>query len=608
MRCLRSRLLILAGAVVTLLPVQAPAQVLAYVGPDSITIEAFSREYRDYLEKTARQDALQTRFDALQQITAAAICARYGRAMRLDQDPGILRAGSLAWREVLLNGVARSLFADEVSVSADEIQAEYRYRNTALLTHSLSLPDSLTALDYLRRLKAGEPFESLALQASGSARLLDRPGEPGWKFPRQLDSTYARRAYELTPGQLTGPLRTARGYQIIQLLGKEFRPNHGHFERVKYHQQIATELRPLKVTDTARDILKQWSAAVPIAWRKRAARKLLRSGQLEAALTTLAANPAAVERGADVLFTLDKAPYTVNWVLSRLDLLLPEERSGVTSLKTLEGLVRQLIMWDQLVELAASLPRADSLMAAADEQQQLVVRRAVEDSVHARILRQVAAPDDSLRQFLAAQQSRYTTPALVNLEEIVVRDSTLAAVLRDSLLGGDADFGPLARRHTEREWARRNGGRLGWVPLRIYGSAAAALSEAAVTNPGRLVGPLKVNGHYVLARPSDYRAEAVPPFDTLRPRLHHDWIAAHRRRLIREWLRQLQGTTYPTAIDTSLVARLHLDERGQLVFPAVADSSALKLPPAGAEAETEAVTFPPPPDSTRGNSTPANPE
>jgi len=290
------------------------------------------------------------------------------------------------------------------------------------------------------------------------------------------------------------------------------------------------------------------------------------------------ADTGAAELADEVLFTLYDELYNLDWLLSRLDLLLPEEKAGITDAKTLRELSLRLLMWDQLMELAASLPQADSLLAAADSLRQVVIYQAIRDSVHAQILRRAVPLEDSLRRFFSRQQGRHTTPALVNLQEIAVRDSALAAALRDTLLtNGTPDFGALAQRHTERKWARRTGGRLGWVPLKIYGPAAAALVEAAGRNPEKLVGPLKVDGYYVLARPGGYRPARVASFDVIQPRLRRDWIAVNRQRLIQEWVQQRQAALYPVDIDTNLVTRLRLDEMGRVTLPAMPDSTTRDL-------------------------------
>ena len=574
MRWPKCRLVVLAWSATALIPIQTPAQVLAYVGTDSITVDDFSQRYRDFLQHPKQRDSHLTRLDCLQQMIGEIIYARYSRDAGLDQDPNILRAGHLAWREALLHGVAHGRFLDDVTLTADEIEAEYRYRNTALLTRYLVLRDSLAAVEYRQRLKAGEPFQSLALQAADVPIFMDNPGEPGWKFPHQLDSSYARHASRLAPGQFSSPLNTAQGYLVIQLLSKEFRPDHGLFERVKHFQRIAAELWPLKVIDTVRDVLQQSAADLPIKWRRLAERKVLRTGILKDPDVASIAGSVAAELADEVLFTLYDEPYSLDWLLARMGLLLPEEKTGVTSVKALRELTRRLLMWDHFMELAASMSQVDSLMAAADSLRQVVIHQTIRDSIQAQILRQAAPPENSLRRFFARQQGRYATPALVNLEEIVVRDSALAAALRDTLLIGDAaDFGALAQRHTERRWAGNTGGRLGWVSAKIYGPAATALVEAAGRNPVMLVGPLKVDGYYVLARPSGYRPARVPSFYTLQPRIRRDWIAVNRQRLISEWMQQLQATVYPVDIDTNLVTGLRLDEMGKATFTAMPDSS-----------------------------------
>ncbi|UCD37579.1 MAG: peptidylprolyl isomerase [Fidelibacterota bacterium] len=604
---IRNSLTALTLLVVILFPARVPAQVVTYVGTDSLTLDVFAEQYHHFLQQTDGEDSLETRLNFLEGLAAAAAYAQYTRENELFQDPNILRAGHQAWRNTLLEGVAHGQFVDETEVSTEEIEAEYRYQNTTLLTRFLLLPDSTTAVEFLRKLEADEPFQSLALQAAGTPSLLAEPGEPGWKYPHELDSTYARQAYRLATGQISKPVRTPRGFTIIQLLGKEFRPSHGHFERVKHFQRIGAELHPTKITPTARAAIEQWVSALPIDWRRRTVRKVLRAGILNHSVPAMQSNPAAEQLGDEVLFTLSDETFTLNWIFSRLDLLLPEERLSVTNAETLNELVRLLLKWEHLNALAASSPLAESLVAAADSMRTFVISKAVQDSIHTRALRRATVPDDTLRQYLERHQDRYTAPALVNLEEIVMRDSTLAQALWDSIAQGKADFGVLAARHTERVWARDTGGRLGWVPLSLYGSAAETLTAAAGGNPQRLVGPLQVDQHYVIARLSGYQPELLPPYAFLRPRLKREWIRTNRDDLIKAEIRNMLATTYPTTIDTSLLAGFHFDAVGNIVFPATSDSAASELTTTDQQSVEQPLTSPLPPDSTAGALDPATP-
>jgi len=311
--------------------------------------------------------------------------------------------------------------------------------------------------------------------------------------------------------------------------------------------------------------------------------------------------------GDEVLFTLSDETFTLNWILSRLDLLLPEERVSVTNAETLNELVRQLLKWEHLNALAASSPLAESLVAAADSMRTLVISKAVKDSIYTRALRHAAVPDDTLRRYLERYQERYATPALVNLEEIVVRDSILAQALWDSLAQGEADFGALAHRHTERTWARDTGGRLGWVPLSMYGPAAQVLTAASGGNLQRLVGPLQVDQYHVIAQLSGYQPERQPTFASLRPRLKRDWIGTNRDDLIKAGIRNMLATSHPTTIDTSLLAGFHFDAVGNVVFPATSDSAVSDLTTTDQPSIEELLTSPSPPDSAAGALDPATP-
>ena len=559
--------ILLAGLGLTPLNAQSSQQNVAIVGQYRITLKTFEQRYSDYLQRPSLTDTPNTRKTFLKEMVEEFIFYQYAHDTGLDQALPILTTGYEAWKAMLLDEVAQVHFDANGQAGIDLIEAEYRYRNTRFLSRYLTLADSLVALDYLNRLKAGESFESLALMNSVPRITLDQPGEPEWKFSYQLDPVYARVAYHLAPGQYSGPFHHAQGFQIFQLLDKAFQPDHGHFERVKRYQQIASELEREINTRAAEKTLSQWAADLPINWRRLATRKILRSRILADPQPKMAELPPEPELLDVVLFKLDGEPYTLNWVLYRLDLLPPGDRFGIDKVATFRERVRRMLMWDRLVGLAASLPGNDTILRRADSLQTAVIHTAIKDSVIMSLLRQIDPREDSLRLFLARHPSRYTTPALVNLEEIVVRDSLWAVTLKDSLLGG-AEFSALARSVTERSWGRKVGGQLGWVPVGIYGPAAPELAEAEWG--GEVLGPLSVGDAYILVRLHGYRKADLPPYETLAPRLRHDWITTHRRRHIREWIEQLQATIYPTTIDTSLLAGPLLEipkEEPTVMFP-----------------------------------------
>lgn len=560
------RQLVLAGLALMPLNAQPSQETVATVGRHRISLEAFTQSYSDYLQRTSLTDTLDARMTFLENMVQEVIFQQYARDTGLDHALPMLTTGYEDWKAMLLDEVAQVHFSAAGQAGMDLIEAEYRYRNTRFLSRGLTLADSLIAVDYLNRLNAGESFESLALMNSAPPATFDHPVDPHWQYSYQLDPIYAQVAYRLEPNEISTPFPTDRGFHVIQLLDKQFLPDHGHFERVKRHQQIASELEREINTHVAKETLRQWAGDLPIKWRRLATRKILRSRILANPQPERAEIPPEPELLDVVLFNLDGAPYTLDWVLSRLDLLPPGDRFGIDNVATFRERVRQMLMWDRIVGLAASLPESDAVLRRADSLQFAVIQNTIKDSLITNLLRQIDPGEDSLRHFLAQHPSRYTTAALMDLEEIVVRDSLWAVTLKDSLLRG-ADFGALARTVTERSWGRKVSGKLGWVPAGIYG---ADIPELAGAKWGEVVGPLSVGDAYILVRHHGYRESSLPPYETLVPRLRHDWITTNRQRLIREWIEQLQATTYPTAIDTSLLRGIRLGipmDEPTVVFP-----------------------------------------
>ncbi len=545
-----SKILIVFLAV---LPISAatPGRALARVGNDSITVADFERRYSLSIDKHSASDSLAAKLDFLDGLINEATLLAAGRDQGLWENPEIMMAGYLAWRDVLLTAVARAHFAEDVREDITWVEAEYRYRNTALLTRILVATDSVLAIQYREALSRGAPFESQALRVYRPSHFLDRPWELGWKYTWELDSTYARLAYHLSPGEISSPIRTADGYLLVQLLAKDFRPDHGHFERVKYYQLITDQLMAADAVpiETTGAILAEWASGLPIKWRRWGMRKVLRSGILLQAQNATAIELPGPELLATDLFVLYDESYTLDWLLTRLELLPPDGRAGIIDNRAFRALLVQMLIWDRMMDLAAALPAADSLMAAAKANRQATLQRAVIDTVLWRLARAYLPPTDSLQAHLTANPHQYLKPALVEIEEIVVGDSARAAMVKESYLRG-TPFGELAREYTLREWAREHAGRLGWVPVSIYGPAADSIANSA---PGDLVGPVPVDGYYVLAKIKDRKAAGLPEPEALRPRLRQGWMRAHSGQLRRAWVQGLQETAYPVYIDTSLL-------------------------------------------------------
>jgi peptidyl-prolyl cis-trans isomerase D len=80
------------------------------------------------------------------------------------------------------------------------------------------------ALAVKQRLNNGEDFAALAAELSTDTATKDKGGDLGWFGKGVMDPAFEEAAYGLQVGEISNPVQSQFGYHIIQLLGKEIRP------------------------------------------------------------------------------------------------------------------------------------------------------------------------------------------------------------------------------------------------------------------------------------------------------------------------------------------------------------------------------------------------
>jgi peptidyl-prolyl cis-trans isomerase D len=83
--------------------------------------------------------------------------------------------------------------------------------------------DELTANDVLTRLQNREDFATLAAELSTDTNTSTTGGDLGWFGLGMQDPALEKVAYNLEIGQLSEPIQTASGWEIVQVLGHEVR-------------------------------------------------------------------------------------------------------------------------------------------------------------------------------------------------------------------------------------------------------------------------------------------------------------------------------------------------------------------------------------------------
>lgn len=163
--------------------------------------------------------------------------------MTLEQFQDMLAADGINYREfrddvrreMTIQRVQRARVNNRVHITEEEIQAfldspvgrdvlsdEFRVGHILLLVPDNVAPADVAAAEaeaeeIRRELVAGADFRQMAITRSAGSRALEG-GDLGWRKAGALPSLFADVVIELEPGETPPPMRSGRGFHIIQLL------------------------------------------------------------------------------------------------------------------------------------------------------------------------------------------------------------------------------------------------------------------------------------------------------------------------------------------------------------------------------------------------------
>lgn len=112
------------------------------------------------------------------------------------------------------------------------------------------------ATDLYNKLKSGTDFSALARQFSLDPGTATNGGDLGFIFMGGTDPAFEKTAFALQTNQISSPVKTALGWNIIQALGHETRPL--PFDLVQQHQAeaFATYIKTLRDQAKIEELLK----------------------------------------------------------------------------------------------------------------------------------------------------------------------------------------------------------------------------------------------------------------------------------------------------------------------------------------------------------------
>lgn len=202
-------------------------------------------------------------------------------AIRVSQGPQALNGGSLGWRT--LNELPTLFSQDLSTLQKGALKGPYQNASgfhiiklvdkhqqfldknpiQAHVRHIVVKPNILTndaeAKEQLSLIKAlltdGKKFEALAKEYSHDSASATQGGDLGWLSPNEMPPEFRQAVNRLQPGQISEPVKTELGWQLIQLIDRKRFEWDEASSRVKAKDLIQTRKFEEKLLDWQRQLL-----------------------------------------------------------------------------------------------------------------------------------------------------------------------------------------------------------------------------------------------------------------------------------------------------------------------------------------------------------------
>jgi peptidyl-prolyl cis-trans isomerase C len=200
-------------------------KVLAVVDGEPLTEAILQKEVENlppYVRPILETAAGRAQF--LESVITRNLLMREALRRGIDRRPEVADRISMARKSIVLEALLRDV-AEKAPGLSDEALRKIYDANPAMhqvgervrVSHML-FRDKARALEILRRVKAGEPFESLMKEvASTDGEVAADLGEiERGNFVKEFEAA----AFATEPGEVTGPFKTTYGYHLIKVYAK----------------------------------------------------------------------------------------------------------------------------------------------------------------------------------------------------------------------------------------------------------------------------------------------------------------------------------------------------------------------------------------------------
>ncbi len=427
-------------------------------------------------------------------------------ALGFSDDPGVQRR--LTQKRVeRLKKMVLSRAVGESQVPDEEVETAYRtqgWSRRVRPAHILTKTEE-EAWEIVRAVKAGADFAELAKERS-TAPDGQRGGDVGQFFGMEAgQSELVRTALSLAPGEVSVPIRSRHGYEVIQTVEVD----EVALEDVRH--AIVSSLSKQKSAAEHETLLRELEEEFEVAYDSDGVEAMLAAIRDTSATPVTQIDLPLVRYGGTRELTVGAASRSL--LRKRLPLQALGDSAAVSTA------VRTRLLADSLLVMKARKggwhESEEFLSYIETERRKLLVNHLRRREV----LEKVEVSQDELQEEYERDPDELQVPVMVGVTVITAKERGEAEMLLSSIRGG-ADMVELARQQSTRPGGARSGDHLHisegesekWGPL--YDTAWRA-------EVGSLVGPVEVKGGFSILRIEERMDARARTLDEMTPILRH---------------------------------------------------------------------------------------
>ena len=194
---------------------------LALVNGNEITLNDFLPKYKKFLSKTHQNDNLSNRYAFLNSMIDESIILKHAKIIGLDSETEILHQKEKIHNQLLLNEYYDTKIMNKIEIADNELRQLFKHYKTRLHVRHLYAPDLETIKDMAEQIRSGVSWDSLARICFEDSILKNNGGDLGWYKMGELDPAFEITAFELSDGEISEPIKTRKGFSLIQVLERE---------------------------------------------------------------------------------------------------------------------------------------------------------------------------------------------------------------------------------------------------------------------------------------------------------------------------------------------------------------------------------------------------